>query len=135
MVVLPWADDLRSNADILAKLPKKIPYITDRQCELARIIIKRMNISFDCRSFENFELQKFYATLQALALGESNIEKVGDTIQPHEEGLTKVLEGLDEKYKNSIYNKDKDDNPGPNKNNKKRKERMVSEEEEKPKKK
>ena len=44
-----------------------------------------MNISFDCRAFENFELQKFYATLQALALGEANIEKVDDTIQPHDE--------------------------------------------------
>ena len=127
MVVLPWADDLRSNSDILSKCPKDIPYISDKQSELARKIIKKMNISFDCRSFENFELQKFYATLQALALGEGNIEKIDDTIQPHDEGLKKVLDGIDEKYKKSIFDKEIEEKPGPGKKGKRRKEKKVEE--------
>ena len=62
-----------------------------------------MNISFDCRAFENYELQKFYSTLQALALEESNIEQVEDSLQPHSEGLEKVLNGLDENFRKSIF--------------------------------
>ena len=124
--MVPWADDLRSNSDILSKSSRELPYISDRQSELARKIIKKMNISFDCRSFENFELQKFYATLQALALGEANIEKVDDTIQPHDEGLLKVLDGLDEKYKKSVFDRDFEDNIKDNsKKHKKRKERKI----------
>ena len=106
MIVLPWADDLRANSDLLAKCKRTKPFISDKQSELARKIIKKMNISFDCRAFENYDLQKFYATLQALALGEPNVERVEDTIQPHEEGLTKVLNGVDEKYEHSIFEQD-----------------------------
>ena len=103
MIVLPWADDIRSNSEILAKNPKELPEVTQEQSELAKRIIKKMNISFDCRAFENVELQKFYSTLQALALEESNIEKVEDTMQPHTEGLEKVLNGLDENFRKAIF--------------------------------
>ena len=103
MIILPWADDIRSNSDIMARNPKELPEVSDEQCELAKKIIKKMNISFDCRAFENFELQKFYSTLQALALEEANIEPVEDTLQPHSEGLEKVLDGLDEKFRKAIF--------------------------------
>ena len=103
MIILPWADDIRSNSEILAKNPKELPEVTQEQSELAKRIIKKMNISFDCRAFENVELQKFYSTLQALALEESNIEKVEDTLQPHTEGLEKVLNGLDENFRKAIF--------------------------------
>ena len=103
MIILPWADDIRSNSEILAKNPKELPEVTQEQSELAKRIIKKMNISFDCRAFENVELQKFYSTLQALALEESNIEKVEDTMQPHTEGLEKVLNGLDENFRKTIF--------------------------------
>ena len=103
MIILPWADDIRSNADIMKKNPKELPEVNDEESELAKKIIKKMNISFDCRAFENYELQKFYATLQALALEESNEEPVEDTLQPNEEGLEKVLDGLDEKFKKAIF--------------------------------
>ena len=106
MIVLPWADDIRSNSDILSKNPKILPKVSDEQSELAKKIIKKMNISFDCRAFENVELQKFYATLQALALEETNVEPVEDTLQPHTEGLEKVLDGLDEKFRKSIFGKE-----------------------------
>lgn len=49
--------------------------------------------------------KRFYATLQALALNESTIERIEDTIQPHREGLVKIVEGIDEKYKNIIFEK------------------------------
>ena len=103
MIVLPWADDIRSNSEILSKNPKILPKVSDEQSELAKKLIKKMNISFDCRAFENVELQKFYSTLQALALEETNIEPVEDTLQPHTEGLEKVLDGLDEKFRKSIF--------------------------------
>ena len=103
MIILPWADDIRSNSEILAKNPKELPEVTQEQSELAKRIIKKMNISFDCRAFENVELQIFYSTLQALALEESNIEKVEDTMQPHTEGLEKVLNGLDENFRKAIF--------------------------------
>ena len=103
MIVLPWADDIRSNSEILSKNPKEMPKISEEQSELAKKLIKKMNISFDCRAFENVELQKFYSTLQALALEETNAEPVEDSIQPHTEGLEKVLDGLDEKFRKSIF--------------------------------
>ena len=103
MIILPWADDIRSNSDIMAKYPKELPTVNEEQSELAKKIIKKMNISFDCRAFENVELQKFYSTLQALALEENNIEQVDDTMQPHTEGLEKVLKGLDENFRKTIF--------------------------------
>ena len=103
LIVLPWADDIRSNSDILSKNPKILPKVSEEQSELAKKLIKKMNISFDCRAFENFELQKFYSTLQALALEEPNIEPIEDTLQPHTEGLEKVLNGLDEEFRKSIF--------------------------------
>ena len=106
MIVLPWADDIRSNSVIMAKFPKDLPEVNDEECELAKKLIKKMNISFDCRAFENYELQKFYATLQALALDEPSEEPVEDTLQPNEEGLEKVLNGLDEEFRKSIFGKE-----------------------------
>ena len=103
MIILPWADDIRSNSEIMAKNHKHLPNVTEEQSELAKKIIKKMNISFDCRAFENVELQKFYSTLQALALEESNIEQVEDTLQPHSEGLEKVLNGLDENFRKTVF--------------------------------
>ena len=103
MVILPWADDIRSNSEIMAKYPKELPKVSDEQSDLAKKIIKKMNISFDCRAFENVELQKFYSTLQALALEENNIEQVDDNMQPHTEGLEKVLKGLDENFRKTIF--------------------------------
>ena len=103
MIVLPWADDIRSNSVIKAKFPKDLPQVSDEEFELAKKLIKKMNISFDCRAFENYELQKFYATLQALALEEQSEEPVEDTLQPNEEGLEKVLNGLDEEFRKAIF--------------------------------
>lgn len=103
MIVLPWADDIRSSSDLLSKMPDHVPEPNNEEKELAKKLIKKMNISFDCRSFENVSLQKFYATLQALALEENDIEPVEDTMQPHVEALERVLKGTDEDLRQSIF--------------------------------
>ena len=103
MIILPWADDIRSNSVIMSKFPKQLPENSEEEFDLAKKIIKKMNISFDCRAFENYELQKFYATLQALALDEPNEDPVEDTLQPNNEGLEKVLNGLDEEFRKVIF--------------------------------
>ena len=78
MIVLPFADDIRSNSDIMSKIDmsKINNKITVEQSELTKKLIKKMNISFDCRNFENYSLQKFYSTLQALALEENETEEI-----------------------------------------------------------
>ena len=119
MIVLPYADDIRSNTEIWKKA-STLPKISDKESELAKKIIKKMNISFDCRVFENIELQKFYATLQAIALNEPTIERTEDTIQPYKEWLVKILGGLDEKYRKMIFGEE-DPNKKDAKDNKKKK--------------
>jgi len=53
----------------------------------AKALVDTLSIDFDCRNFENPDLQQFYSNLQALALGEENPEAVEDTIVPDEEGM------------------------------------------------
>jgi ATP-dependent DNA helicase 2 subunit 1 len=98
--------------------------ITVEQSELTKKLIKKMNISFDCRNFENYSLQKFYSTLQALALEENETEEIDDLIQPDNEGLKKVLKGIDVEFRKSFFKGSEkgkyDENEG-KKNGKKRK--------------
>ena len=126
MIVLPFADDIRSNSDIMSKIDinKMNNKITVEQSELTKKLIKKMNISFDCRNFENFSLQKFYSTLQALALEENETEEIDDLIQPDNEGLNKVLKGIDVEFRKSFFKgseKGKYDENESKKNGKKRK--------------
>ena len=126
MIVLPFADDIRSNSDIMSKIDinKMNNKITVEQSELTKKLIKKMNISFDCRNFENFSLQKFYSTLQALALEENETEEIDDLIQPDNEGLNKVLKGIDVEFRKSFFKgseKGKYDENENKKNGKKRK--------------
>ena len=126
MIVLPFADDIRSNSDIMSKIDmsKINNKITVEQSELTKKLIKKMNISFDCRNFENFSLQKFYSTLQALALEENETEEIDDLIQPDNEGLKKVLKGIDVEFRKSFFKgseKGKYDENESKKNGKKRK--------------
>ena len=126
MIVLPFADDIRSNSDIMSKIDmsKINNKITVEQSELTKKLIKKMNISFDCRNFENYSLQKFYSTLQALALEENETEEIDDLIQPDNEGLKKVLKGIDVEFRKSFFKgseKGKYDENESKKNGKKRK--------------
>ena len=102
MIILPYADDIRSSSDIMNKVIK-VDNINNEESDISKKLIKKMNISFDCRNFENVSLQKFYATLQALALEENETEIVEDLIQPDNDALDKVLQGCDEEFKKVFY--------------------------------
>lgn len=101
LIPLPYADDIRSNSDIMKKMPQGVE-ISTHQSEFAKKLIKKMNISFDSRNFENPTIQKFYATLQALALEENEVENVEDLINP-DESLTTILNGVDEEFSNAFF--------------------------------
>jgi len=73
-------------------------YINEEQFELGKKLIKKMNFNFDSRNFENPTIQKFYSTLQAIALGESEVEKTEDVLRPDKEGLKRV-NGLDTEFR------------------------------------
>lgn len=109
LIFLPYADEIRSNTDIMRRVKNADEIksaeeeITHTQMEAARRLIKKMNIEFDSRNFENPSLQKFYATLQALALGEQEIEKIEDYINPNDEALSRVLNNCDEEFKNIFW--------------------------------
>jgi len=103
MIILPWADDIRINEDILSKFPKNLPYISSKQSELARKFIKKMSIRFDCHKYQNYSIQKFYSTLQSLGTSPENEEKIKDTLMPNDELMEKILDGIDEKYRQLIF--------------------------------
>jgi ATP-dependent DNA helicase 2 subunit 1 len=109
LIFLPYADEIRSNDDIFKKVQKdleknreKCNNIDEEDRDLARKLIKKMNIDFDSRNFENPTLQKFLATIQALALGEGDLEKVEDLLNPYEEGF-KRLNNLDVEFNELIF--------------------------------
>lgn len=58
-----------------------------------------------------------------MALNESKAEKVEDTLQPYKEDLEKVLYGIDEKYRRSIFEKGGEEGGGKSKKHKKKKEK------------
>ena len=119
MIILPYADDIRSSSDLMSKMPSEIPEVKPEEAELAKKLIKKMNISFDCRNFENISLQKFYATLQALALEENVVEDVEDLINPDNDALRKVLGGIDEEFRDKFdLSKPINDEEGENKSKK-----------------
>jgi len=58
MIPLPYADDLRSNKDILSyagfdKEKSIIDTLTKEEKHSAKLLIKNLNIEFDSRNFEN----------------------------------------------------------------------------------
>jgi ATP-dependent DNA helicase II len=111
MILLPWAQDLMLYEQIIEKFPKNLPKVTKRQSEMARSIVKKMNFNFDIKSFSNYNVQKFYSTLQSIALGESNNEVIENKLHPNDEQIKKKLDKMDIKYKQStIENNDNNGN-------------------------
>ena len=106
LIFIPYADEIRSNADILKKV-KNYENVSERitpdKLDAVKRLIKKMNIEFDCRNFENPTIQKFYATLQALALSEGDVEKVDDLLNPDTEAMKRVLNDADEEVKSLFY--------------------------------
>lgn len=104
LVFLPYAEEIRSNGGILEHVRKNysIDYSErskEKEIELAKKIVKKMSIDFDSRAFENVSIQKFYSSLQALALGEDNCDNFKDVLVPDEEGFQN-LKGCDQEFWN-----------------------------------
>ena len=108
MVFLPWGEDIRLESDILSKFSGELPYISDKLSFLAKELIVKMNFNFDCRNYENYDLKIFYENLYKIAVNDSKVEKIEDSIQPNEEELKRALDGIDEKYKQLSFGKDVD---------------------------
>jgi ATP-dependent DNA helicase 2 subunit 1 len=109
LIFLPYADEIRSNCDILKKVKNYEDVkekISSEKLHAVKRLIKKMNIDFDCRNFENPTIQKFYATLQALALSEGDVEKVEDLINPDVAAMERVLNNTDKDVKNLFYGYD-----------------------------
>ncbi|DBA04673.1 TPA: hypothetical protein N0F65_012256 [Lagenidium giganteum] len=82
VVFLPYLDDIR---DISVECNQ---LATDKQVDAAKSLISKLKLT-EVPTFENPELQKHYATIQALALGENELEfdESKDTTLPDEEGF------------------------------------------------
>lgn len=80
LIALPFADEIRKNEDILAKVKdynatikkkKVIPNITDVKVFIE--LMKKLYIkNFNSRNFENYYLQKFFAVIESVALQEED---------------------------------------------------------------
>ncbi|GLD98746.1 hypothetical protein PINS_up007464 [Pythium insidiosum] len=82
VVFLPYLDDIR---DIQSESDERA---TAEQVDAAKQLIAKLKLT-ELPSFENPELQKHYASVQALALGEEQLEfdESKDTTQPDKEGF------------------------------------------------
>ncbi|TMW66490.1 hypothetical protein Poli38472_004255 [Pythium oligandrum] len=84
VVFLPYLDDVR---DVQVDAPESAA--SDDQVTAAKELISKLKLA-ELPSFENPELQKHYASVQALALGEEQLEfdESKDTTLPDAEGFT-----------------------------------------------
>eukprot|EP00826_Nyctotherus_ovalis_P009446 TRINITY_DN1249_c0_g1_i2.p1 TRINITY_DN1249_c0_g1~~TRINITY_DN1249_c0_g1_i2.p1 ORF type:complete len:635 (+),score=225.54 TRINITY_DN1249_c0_g1_i2:60-1964(+) len=100
MIFLPYADDIRSPESIIKR--DRPPKVNEEQVSAAKLLIKNLSIDFDSRQFENPAIQKFYATVQALALNEREPEPIADIMQPDYEGMAK-FSAIIEQFKQVTY--------------------------------
>lgn len=70
--------------------------------DTAKLLVKYLEIDFDCRNFENPTIQKFFSGLQALALNEEEPEEVEDLLEPNLEELQR-FEKVMEKYRDTFF--------------------------------
>jgi len=99
LVFLPFADDIRKLATVK---PDSKPDVDRNQVVNAKLLIKSLSAEFDCRNFENPNLQTFYSNLQAIALNEQEPEDIEDLLLPDEEGMKKY-ENVVQAFKDSIW--------------------------------
>lgn len=112
LIVLPFADDMRDLDAIMAAggfpatVDKKekpvIDTLTKDEKYSAKVLIKNMTMKdFKSREFENPTIQKFYAWLQALALGEDEPEPVQDLLEPNKEDM-KIFKPLIDNFRKTF---------------------------------
>mmetsp|Transcript_45711 Transcript_45711/g.74561 ORF Transcript_45711/g.74561 Transcript_45711/m.74561 type:complete len:620 (+) Transcript_45711:19-1878(+) len=76
VISLPYSDDIRA-----PKLPPPCD-VAQEQINTAKTFIKKFGLKrFSCTNFENYSLQKFYSTLEAVALDTAIVEP-DDTLVP-----------------------------------------------------
>lgn len=68
LIFLPYNDDLADDEDMIDEY--KGVEVSNELLQVTKLLINNLTISnFDIRNFQNPSLQKYYATLQASALG------------------------------------------------------------------
>lgn len=102
LIFLPFADDVRKLAAV--KPTQKTP-VNRNQVVNAKLLIKSLSTDFDCRNFENPNLQTFYANLQAIALNEDEPEDIEDLLEPDVEGMQAYSNVIDA-FKDSVWGGD-----------------------------
>lgn len=135
LIFLPYAEELRSNKEIFQSIKqtggkninknekdenlhdfsshengKESKFklkLTEEQTSATKKLIKKMSINFDSRNHENPSIQKFYSTLQAIALGEEAVEEVEDQLQPDKESLEK-LNNIDVDFAEAFFDEIRD---------------------------
>ncbi|KAL9263747.1 ATP-dependent DNA helicase 2 subunit KU70-like protein [Drosera capensis] len=83
----------------------RTPYASEDQIKKAEAVMKRVDLKdFSVCQFSNPALQRHYAALQALALGEDELPDVKDETLPDEKGLSRpgVVNALEE-FKLSVF--------------------------------
>mmetsp|Transcript_45290 Transcript_45290/g.80399 ORF Transcript_45290/g.80399 Transcript_45290/m.80399 type:complete len:662 (-) Transcript_45290:98-2083(-) len=84
MVLLPYADDIRS---LVFPVPEGVQ-VTSEMVEKARAVVNALRVDgFAPGCVENPVLQRHYAAVQALALGENQPEETPDLLQPDARAL------------------------------------------------
>ncbi|KAF3773129.1 ATP-dependent DNA helicase 2 subunit [Nymphaea thermarum] len=111
MIYLPFSDDIRHVEELQMDDEDNIPHATDDQVKSATSLLKRVDLrDFSVCQFANPALQRHYAILQALALGEDeDLPDVKDETMPDEEGMSKpgIVSALDA-FKVSVYGENHD---------------------------
>jgi len=85
MIILPWGAEIREN---VFPMPEGMPPPSEALLGAARSAIRAMSLDgFVPGCVENPVLQKHYAGVQALALGEEFLEETPDLLQPDDAAL------------------------------------------------
>ncbi|XP_058093568.1 ATP-dependent DNA helicase 2 subunit KU70 [Magnolia sinica] len=110
MIYLPYSDDIRHPEEVHMAVDAETPRATDDQIKKAMVILKRVDLKdFSVCQFANPALQRHYAVLQALALGEDEMPDAKDETAPDEEGLARpgIVNALED-FKVAVYGENHD---------------------------
>jgi ATP-dependent DNA helicase 2 subunit 1 len=99
LVFLPFSEDIRKLETVK---PQSKVEIERNMVVNAKLLIKSLSIDFDCRNFENPDLQTFFSNLQAIALNENDPEEIDDLLEPDVEGMGKYASVVDN-FKDIIW--------------------------------
>lgn len=110
MINLPYSDDIRHAEELHMAIDATTPRAIDDQIKKASVLLKRVDLKdFSVCQFANPALQRHYAILEALALGDDEMPETADETVPDEEGMARpVVVNALEDYKVSVYGENHD---------------------------